>query len=83
MNKAAPKARRNEDLQVVQVRVDELVPDPGNPRRIADEELEALCRSIKEYGFVEPVLARRETRVVIGGHHACWRRDASASRRCR
>ena len=48
--------------------IDDLRPDPANPRRISDEELEALTRSIKEFGFVTPVVARREDNVVIGGH---------------
>src|SRR5919106_6846247 len=48
--------------------IGELKPDPANPRRISDEELESLTRSLREFGFVQPVLARREDQVVIGGH---------------
>jgi DNA modification methylase len=55
-------------LVVEQVAIDDLRPDPANPRRISNEQLEALTRSLKEYGFVQPVLARREDRTVIGGH---------------
>jgi len=40
----------------------------ANPRKISDAELEALTRSIKQYGFVQNVLARREDHTVIGGH---------------
>jgi ParB-like chromosome segregation protein Spo0J len=54
--------------EVVEIPIDELRPDPANPRRISDQQLEALTRSLKEYGFVQPVLARREDRTVIGGH---------------
>jgi DNA modification methylase len=53
---------------IEQVPIDELHPDPANPRRIGDEELDALERSIRQFGFVEPVLARREDATVIGGH---------------
>src|ERR1035437_2743005 len=53
---------------IEQVHIDELRPDPANPRRISDEELDALERSIRQFGFVEPVLARREDATVIGGH---------------
>src|SRR5450759_1757114 len=53
---------------IEQVPIDELHPDPANPRRISDEELDALERSIRQFGFVEPVLARREDATVIGGH---------------
>ncbi|MBI4498630.1 MAG: ParB N-terminal domain-containing protein [Chloroflexi bacterium] len=48
--------------------IGELRPDPFNPRRISDRELEALTRSLREFGFVSPVVARREDRTVIGGH---------------
>jgi DNA modification methylase len=53
---------------VEQVPIDDLRPDPANPRRISAEELEALTRSLREFGFVQPVLARRADQVVIGGH---------------
>jgi len=55
-------------ITIEQVPIDQLRPDPANPRRISDAELEALTRSLKEWGFVQPVLARREDKVVIGGH---------------
>ena len=55
-------------LQVEHVDIDSLRPDPANPRRISDAELEALTRSVREYGFIQPVLARRDDRMVIGGH---------------
>src|SRR3954452_2674828 len=58
----------NAPLQVIEVPIDQLRPDPANPRKITDAQLEALTKSLKEYGFVQPVLARREDKTVIGGH---------------
>src|SRR3990170_8489313 len=55
-------------ITVEEVPIDDLRPAPANPRRISDAELEALTRSLKEWGFVQPVIARREDRTVIGGH---------------
>ena len=55
-------------LQIEQVPIDQLDPDPANPRRISESELEALTRSIQRFGFVDPVIARREDGLVIGGH---------------
>jgi hypothetical protein len=55
-------------LTLEEVPIDLLRPDPANPRRIGDEELEALTRSLRQFGFVQPVLARRENGTVIGGH---------------
>jgi len=53
---------------VEDVPIDELRADPANPRRISEDELESLTRSLRQFGFVQPVLARREDRTVIGGH---------------
>ncbi len=55
-------------MQIEHVDAETLRPDPANPRRISDAELEALTRSMKQWGFVQPVLVRRENRTVIGGH---------------
>ncbi|HEY5483622.1 MAG TPA: ParB N-terminal domain-containing protein, partial [Propionibacteriaceae bacterium] len=55
-------------LVIEQVAIDVLRPDPANPRRISEDELDALERSLRQFGFVQPVLARREGRTVIGGH---------------
>ena len=55
-------------LTVVEVPIDDLRTDPANPRRISDAQIEALTRSLQEFGFVQPVLARREDKMVIGGH---------------
>ncbi|MFV2064846.1 MAG: DNA methyltransferase [Chloroflexota bacterium] len=53
---------------VEQAAVERLRPDPGNPRHISQNELEALQRSIREWGLVDPIIARREDGSVIGGH---------------
>jgi ParB-like nuclease domain len=55
-------------LVVEQVPIDALRPDPANPRRISESELEALTRSMRRYGLVQPILVRREDDTVIGGH---------------
>ena len=55
-------------LSVELVPLDDLRPDPANPRRISEEELDALERSLRQFGFVQPVLARRDDQTVIGGH---------------
>jgi DNA modification methylase len=56
------------DLQIVHVSIDDLQPDPKNPRKISDQELDALTRSLREFGFVQPVIARHDDHIVIGGH---------------
>ncbi|HUF53803.1 MAG TPA: ParB N-terminal domain-containing protein, partial [Dehalococcoidia bacterium] len=56
------------EVKLEHVPIDDLKPDPANPRRIDDAELEALTRSVQEFGMVDPVIARREDNTVIGGH---------------
>jgi hypothetical protein len=48
------------ELQIVQVPIDDLHPDPANPRKISAEELDRLTRSVREFGFVQPVIARHD-----------------------
>jgi DNA modification methylase len=55
-------------LTISEVAIDELKADPANPRRISDAELEALTRSLREFGLVDPIIARASDRTVIGGH---------------
>jgi len=61
-------AKHEEQLIIEHVPIGDLRPDPFNPRRISDAELEALTRSIQEFGLVDFIIARREDRSVIGGH---------------
>ncbi len=60
--------KTTQQFQIEQVPIGDLRPDPANPRRISDQEMEALTRSIREFGLVDPIIARREDRTVIGGH---------------
>jgi DNA modification methylase len=55
-------------FDVVEVPIDSLHPDPANPRRIDDADLDALERSIRRFGVVQPIVARREDQLVIAGH---------------
>lgn len=55
-------------VAIEHVDIDLLRPDPANPRKISDAEIEALTRSLREYGFVQPVIALRSDHTVVGGH---------------
>lgn len=41
---------------------------PYNPRTITDHDFEALRRSLRFFGAVEPVVANRRTHRLVGGH---------------
>ena len=66
--KTAELACELNELKIEHVAIDSLHPDPANPRRIGERELEALTRSLQQFGFVQPVLVRKSDNVVIGGH---------------
>ena len=60
------------------VGIDDLAPNPHNPRRrFSDEDLEELCNSIREKGVIQPILVRpmqqRETGFEIIAGERRWR----------
>jgi len=55
-------------ITIEYIDIGKLKPDPANPRRISDQELEILTRSIHEFGLVDPIITRKEDCTVIGGH---------------
>lgn len=60
--------RSDQPFTLEWVPIESLRPDPANPRQISERQLDDLTRSIGHHGLVLPILARREDRVVIGGH---------------
>ena len=53
------------EIDITHLPIKALKPDPANPRRISDEELESLTGSIREFGMVDPIIARRDDKTVI------------------
>ena len=76
------------ELRIEHVPIGDLRPDPANPRRISDAELEALTRSIQQFGLVDPIIVRHDDKIVMppggGGSiftdplskRAAWQRHA-------
>ena len=59
------KQTASADLRIEHVPLESLHPDPANPRRIGDAELETLTRSIQRFGLVDPIIARHDDRIVM------------------
>ncbi|MBZ5640599.1 MAG: DNA modification methylase [Acidobacteriia bacterium] len=57
-------------MDVTEVRTEELAAKaaPFNPRTITDHDLEALRRSLRFFGTVEPVVVNRRFDRIVGGH---------------
>jgi ParB-like chromosome segregation protein Spo0J len=49
------------------VDISRLKPDPLNPRQISPAAMADLQRSLRQFGLVQPVVARRSDGLVIGG----------------
>jgi ParB family chromosome partitioning protein len=67
----APSSAKNKTQDVVQLPVEKLVANPGQPRKNFDEtELQELADSIKTYGIIQPVIAANAgdgTYIIIAG----------------
>jgi len=55
-------------LGIEYVAADRLNPAPYNPRRISPDAKARLRRLIEAHGLVDPLIARREDALLIGGH---------------
>lgn len=66
---AVPRGSRSNQLQVTMVPVDQLRPDPGNPRRHPKSQIKQIARSIETFGFNVPLLVRQDGTIIAG--HAC------------
>jgi DNA modification methylase len=57
-------------MEVVNVDTSELTRKaaPYNPRTIADHDLDALRRSLRYFGTVEPIVVNRRSDRIVGGH---------------
>jgi len=77
-----PTAEEDEkDSKLVEIAIDEIIPDPNQPRREFDEaQLEALSRSIKENGVVQPIVVVKEGKKyqIVAGERR-WRASRMAN----
>ena len=57
-------------MQIEHLRTDALagMAAPYNPRKISEHDLEALRRSLRFFGTVEPIILNRRSGHIVGGH---------------
>src|SRR5260370_37795998 len=53
-------------LEIRYRRIDDLKPDPRNPRQHTRKQIRQLARSIETFGFTVPALVDREDNVLAG-----------------
>jgi len=56
-----------EAMKINNVSISELKPSSYNPREISRHDLEALKKSISEFGLVDPIVVNKDN-TIIGGH---------------
>ena len=61
---------RPNPLEVIYRRIDELKPDPANPRRHSKQQIRQIANSIKAFGFNAPILIDRDGNIIAG--HGRW-----------
>lgn len=61
-----PETPRREHRRVVMRRVDDLVPYAANARTHSPQQIEQIARSIREFGFVNPVLVDGDGGIIAG-----------------
>jgi hypothetical protein len=55
-------------MDVVQLPLDEILPDDRNPRIHGERNIEAIMDSFRQFGQVEPLLVQEGTNKLIAGH---------------
>lgn len=55
-------------MEIKNVLVKDIKYAPYNPRKISDEVLNKLKKSIEEFGYIEPIIVNKRTMQVVGGN---------------
>jgi ParB-like chromosome segregation protein Spo0J len=58
-------------MKIEQVKISELKPAEYNPRQMTKDQAEDLRKSLKKYGFVDPIIVNsnpERNNIIIGGH---------------
>ena len=62
------KKQANGTMRVESIPVAKLNPAPYNPRKISDDAMARLEKSIEKWGLVDPLIWNKRTGTLIGGH---------------
>ena len=55
-------------IAIKKVAIKDISPAKYNPRKISEEALAGLQSSLKEFGFVDPLIVNKRNNVLVGGH---------------
>jgi len=60
------QARRAKPLKIIYRPIEELKPDPANPRLHSKKQIRQIAKSIEVFGFIVPILIDRNGNVIAG-----------------
>jgi ParB-like chromosome segregation protein Spo0J len=60
------KARKFKDIQIELLGLDQLNPNPANPRRHTAAQTQAIAKSIRDFGFITPIVTDGEGNILAG-----------------
>jgi len=60
--------KKKAKLNIVEMRIDQLVPADYNPRKISSDAMLGLKHSIKKHGYVENIIFNKRTGHLVSGH---------------
>jgi uncharacterized circularly permuted ATP-grasp superfamily protein len=63
-------SKPNLRLTIIYRRIEDLKPDPANPRRHSKKQIRRIADSIKTFGFNVPILTDYDGKIVVG--HGRW-----------
>lgn len=55
-------------MKADKIKFNDIIPAEYNPRKITPDDFEKLSNSIKEFGFVDPIIINLKNNNIIGGH---------------
>ena len=58
-------------MEIVKVDINELISPEYNPRQITDDEMGKLKNSIKEFGYIAPIIVNKHNNHIVGGNQRC------------
>jgi len=57
---------RESNMQIEWIKVDELIPYVNNPKQHSTEQINLIASSIKEFGFINPIIVDKQNEIIAG-----------------
>ena len=60
------RKRKQDSLKIEYVEVDKLIPYVNNPKKHPEEQVNLIASSIKEFGFINPIIVDKDNEIIAG-----------------